>query len=395
MHPAHPLGLVLGQVVVDGDDVDAAAGQRVQVGGQHGGQGLALAGLHLGDVAQVQRGAAHELDVEVPLAEHPAGGLADGGESLGQQLVQGLAVGVPLPELVGHRPQLGVGQCLEVVLDRVDLGDDRLELAQRLALASAKDVVDDGWHLSSRSLRIFPDRYPRLGHSWRNRPLAATQQVRERPSALPRQLNGAAMASVPASRHGRRHRWLEPSRRGSNHAAHSPMGPSARHDGSLTTMIVTTTGGREEQRAWRIRSGLPLRADQWRRRVRRGSDGLGGRRRRRGCPVRLAGAGTPVSFPSYHGRAVSWVAVSIIMVAFLVGGLALVFGPTWWLFWASLGLAAVGLLLALGDEHLRRLVLSRIAESAPGPRPAPGLSLARCRSLPGTLRLVADPHSWP
>ena len=58
--------------------------------------------------------------------------------------------------------------------------------------------------------------------------------------------------------------------------------------------------------------------------------------------------GTPVSFPSYHGRAVSWVAVSIIMVAFLIGGLALVFGPTWWLFWASLGLAAVGLLLALG-----------------------------------------------
>jgi hypothetical protein len=58
--------------------------------------------------------------------------------------------------------------------------------------------------------------------------------------------------------------------------------------------------------------------------------------------------GTPVTFPSFHGRAVSWVAVSIIMVAFLIGGLALVFGPTWWLFWASLGLAAVGLLLALG-----------------------------------------------
>ena len=47
--------------------------------------------------------------------------------------------------------------------------------------------------------------------------------------------------------------------------------------------------------------------------------------------------GTPVHFPSYHGRAVSWVAVSIIMVAFLAGGLALVFGPTWWLFWVSLG----------------------------------------------------------
>ncbi len=42
----------------------------------------------------------------------------------------------------------------------------------------------------------------------------------------------------------------------------------------------------------------------------------------------------------------SWVAVSIIMVGFLVGGLALVFGPTWWLFWTGLGLAVVGGLLA-------------------------------------------------
>ena len=58
--------------------------------------------------------------------------------------------------------------------------------------------------------------------------------------------------------------------------------------------------------------------------------------------------GTPVSFPSFHGRTVSWVAVTLIMAAFLVGGLALVFGPTWWLFWVALGVAALGALLALG-----------------------------------------------
>jgi hypothetical protein len=57
--------------------------------------------------------------------------------------------------------------------------------------------------------------------------------------------------------------------------------------------------------------------------------------------------GTPVHFPAFHGRTVSWVAVSTIMVAFLIGGLALVFGPTWWLFWAALGLAAVGTLIAM------------------------------------------------
>ena len=60
---------------------------------------------------------------------------------------------------------------------------------------------------------------------------------------------------------------------------------------------------------------------------------------------------TPVSYPPpFHGRAVSWVAVSIIMIAFLIGGLALVFGPIWWLFYASVGLAVVGGLLALATN---------------------------------------------
>ena len=58
--------------------------------------------------------------------------------------------------------------------------------------------------------------------------------------------------------------------------------------------------------------------------------------------------GTPVTFPTFHGRRVSWVAVSLIMVAFVIGGVALVIGPTWWLFWAAAGLSVLGLLLALG-----------------------------------------------
>jgi hypothetical protein len=36
------------------------------------------------------------------------------------------------------------------------------------------------------------------------------------------------------------------------------------------------------------------------------------------------------------------------MAAFVIGGFALVFGPTWWLFWAALGLAVVGLLMCVG-----------------------------------------------
>ena len=62
-------------------------------------------------------------------------------------------------------------------------------------------------------------------------------------------------------------------------------------------------------------------------------------------------AGTPVNYPkAFHGRAVSWFAVSLIMVAFLVGGFALVFGPTWWLFWFGLGLACLGGLIAMATN---------------------------------------------
>ncbi len=52
----------------------------------------------------------------------------------------------------------------------------------------------------------------------------------------------------------------------------------------------------------------------------------------------------------HHGRPVSWVAVSIIMAGFLAGGLGLVFGPTWWLFWCGAAAVAVGGLLALGTH---------------------------------------------
>ena len=90
---AHPLRVAAGEVVVDGDDVDAFAFERVQIGGQRRDERLAFAGLHLGDLALVQHGAADELHVEVPHVEHAAARLADDGEGFGQQVVERLAVG--------------------------------------------------------------------------------------------------------------------------------------------------------------------------------------------------------------------------------------------------------------------------------------------------------------
>jgi hypothetical protein len=62
-------------------------------------------------------------------------------------------------------------------------------------------------------------------------------------------------------------------------------------------------------------------------------------------------AGTPVSYPeSFHGRRVTWVAMSTVMAGFVAGGLGLVFGPTWWAFWLGAGLAVVGFLLAIATN---------------------------------------------
>ncbi len=94
-HRTHPLRVAPGQVVVDGDDMDAAAGHRVEDRGQRRDEGLALAGPHLGDLALVEDGAADELDVEVAHPERPLHGLADHREDLGEDVVErGLDGGV-------------------------------------------------------------------------------------------------------------------------------------------------------------------------------------------------------------------------------------------------------------------------------------------------------------
>jgi hypothetical protein len=50
---------------------------------------------------------------------------------------------------------------------------------------------------------------------------------------------------------------------------------------------------------------------------------------------------------SHGGSAKSWLAVTIILLGFTVGGVALTVGPNWLLFWAGVGICAIGGLLAL------------------------------------------------
>ena len=48
---------------------------------------------------------------------------------------------------------------------------------------------------------------------------------------------------------------------------------------------------------------------------------------------------------AHHGRPASWVAVSIIIVGFVIGGIALPIGPSWVLFWIGAAIVAVGIIV--------------------------------------------------
>ena len=86
---AHPVRVAARKIVVHCDDVHAGAGQGVEIRGQRRHQRLALAGLHLGDLAVVQHHAADQLHVEVAHAQRALRRLPHYCESFGQQLLQG------------------------------------------------------------------------------------------------------------------------------------------------------------------------------------------------------------------------------------------------------------------------------------------------------------------
>ncbi len=108
----HPFRIATRQVVVDRDDVYALAGQRIEVGGQRGDQGLALAGAHFGNLALVQHRGADQLHVEVAHPQHAPAGLAHHRERFRQQAVERLALAQALAEQTGLRRQIGIAHRL-------------------------------------------------------------------------------------------------------------------------------------------------------------------------------------------------------------------------------------------------------------------------------------------
>ena len=84
----------------------------------------------------MQHHAADQLHVEMALAQGPLGRLAHGGKGRHQQIVELGAVGQLLAEGVRARPQLGVGEPLQLRLERID-GLDPGPVGLELAIVGA------------------------------------------------------------------------------------------------------------------------------------------------------------------------------------------------------------------------------------------------------------------
>ena len=89
---AHPFRVAPCQIIVDGHHMHALAHQGVQIGGKGRDKGLALACLHLGDVALMQKDAAHQLRVEGAKAQGTPRTFAAVGECFGQNRIKGFAI---------------------------------------------------------------------------------------------------------------------------------------------------------------------------------------------------------------------------------------------------------------------------------------------------------------
>ncbi len=125
---SHPFGVPPGQIVVDRNDMNAFAGQGVQIGRQGGGQGLAFTGLHFGDFSLMQHHTADELRIEMAHLQCPHRCLPHRCKGFREQSIQAFAFFDPLPECDCLRSQFVIGEGLHSRFEGIDLVHHRPEL---------------------------------------------------------------------------------------------------------------------------------------------------------------------------------------------------------------------------------------------------------------------------
>ncbi len=141
----HPLGVALGQIVVDGDHVNGIR-ETVEVAGQCRDQRLTFTGLHLGDHALVEHYAADELNIEVPHAQGANCAFSAHRERLDKQIIELLAFFEAITKLLCLSPKSLVGQRLDLGFKSIDRSDLALELPELPILAHCEHFGEDVDH---------------------------------------------------------------------------------------------------------------------------------------------------------------------------------------------------------------------------------------------------------
>ncbi len=158
---AHPFSITLGEIIIDGHDVDAAAGKRVQVCGKCSDESLAFAGLHLGDLALMKNTSADQLHVKVAHAHDAAACFPHDGKGLRHESVESAffcgvedvgvgfridalgCFGDPGTKLHGLFAKLLVGQSFHLGLEGVHLANDGEQTFDGPLVGSTKDFGDN------------------------------------------------------------------------------------------------------------------------------------------------------------------------------------------------------------------------------------------------------------
>ncbi len=162
---SHPVRIAPCEIVVDGDDVHALAGQRIEIGGERRDQRLAFAGAHLGDLAVMQHRTADQLDVEVAHVEHAPARLAHHGEGIRLDLIERLTLAQALAQHARLVGEFGIAHRGIARFEGPDRGNETVETLENALIPAPEDasqqIVDHSFGFEPRPA-AWNDRRPLL-----------------------------------------------------------------------------------------------------------------------------------------------------------------------------------------------------------------------------------------
>ena len=121
MHFAHPGGVTLCKIVVDGDHVDSLACQCVEIAGEGCHKGFTFTCAHFCNTSLMEGNTAHKLDKVGAHAKDTGRCFTDCCKCFNKQTVKGLALFKACLKLCGLCGQFFVSQCLVGVGKTVNL----------------------------------------------------------------------------------------------------------------------------------------------------------------------------------------------------------------------------------------------------------------------------------